>query len=610
MPEIELVPYPRSIQVDPSGKLASATVNNIVIDDSLPSQGYRIIAAEAGVTIMAADEDGLRYAEATLEQLIRLSDLSRPEGNETGSRSGSLIPACHITDWPDFLVRSVMLDISRTKIPTLETMDYVIELLARLKFNQLHLYMEHTFAYTGHDEAWKDADPYTTEDIGHIKATCRQFGIDLVPHQNTLGHMERWLVHDRYRQLAIEPDGFYWLFGIERKPTTIDPDKPGSFLLVSQLLEELLPLFDSPYAHVGMDEPWELKGERSHQWVEWLKRLRELDPLKDRQVMVWGDYLSSHPKLIDELPNDITVCEWGYDSGHPFASHLEPLSSRGIATYTCCGTSSWLSLTGRVNNALSNISEAARAGIDCGSKGFMICDWGDMGHQQQLPVMFPSLVAAAALSWSYDDNSSIDLSRLGRLTGIHLFDPPCPEIGEALVSLGQVHDMVVPRPPNMSALVLHLLLPQFPVGSGLTTGLTLEDLERVAAFIDESIASCGSCDRAAGDHAANDARNDVANDARNIDYVVDEIRAGAGWLKFAVKDAGFRLENDGNLSSIPSAKRNELISDLTQIQEAYRLLWHRRNRNGGLDESSKWLEHLAGCYRSGSADPKWFGPLG
>ncbi len=603
MTAIELVPYPRSIQVDPSGKQVRATVNNVVMDDSLPSQGYRIIAEEAGVTLMAADEDGLRYAEVTLEQLIRLSELSHPRGSEAGSRSDSCIPACRITDWPDFLVRSVMLDISRTKIPTLESMDYIIELLARLKFNQLHLYMEHTFAYIGHDEVWEYADPYTAGDIEHIKATCRQYGIDLVPHQNTLGHMERWLTHERYRQLAIKPDGFYWLFGIERKPTTIDPDKPESFLLISQLLQQLLPLFDSPYVHVGMDEPWELSGERSHQWVEWLKRLKGIDQLKNRHVMVWGDYLNSHPKLIDELPDDITVCEWGYDSGHPFGSHLESLSSRGITTYTCCGTSSWLSLTSRVNNALSNISQAVQAGIDYGSKGLMICDWGDMGHHQQLPFMFPSLVAAAALSWSYNDNRSIDLSRLGRLTGIHMFSSSCPEIGEALVSLGQVHDMVVPKPPNMSALVLHLLLPQFPVGSGLTTGLTIEDLERVAVSVDESVALCNSCDCSVGDDR-------IENNVWGMDYIVDEIRAGADWLKFAIKDAGFRLEHDGSLSSVSSAKRNELISELAQIQEVHRLLWLRRNRNGGLDESSKWLEHLADCYRSGSTDPKWFGPLG
>lgn len=42
-----------------------------------------------------------------------------------------------------------MLDVSRDKVPTMETMIKLIKMLASWKINQIQLYMEHTFAYKG-----------------------------------------------------------------------------------------------------------------------------------------------------------------------------------------------------------------------------------------------------------------------------------------------------------------------------------------------------------------------------------------------------------------------------------------------------------------------------
>ncbi|MHB8262179.1 MAG: family 20 glycosylhydrolase [Acidimicrobiales bacterium] len=629
--QLDLVPYPRDVELDPSGKYVKATIRQTVTDKSLPPQGYRITADEDGVVLAATDRLGLVYARTTLKQMVRLygygsspdnldagtyrdslhagatavpgtaetsaagraADLPSRSCGHTSNPDSALIPACRITDWPDFRIRSVLLDISRTKVPTLNTLDSLVTLISALKFNQLHLYMEHTFAYTGHREVWEGSGAYTEADIARIQAKCEEHGIDLVPHQNTLGHMERWLIHERYRQLAIKPEGFYWLFGIERKATTLDPENPEASSLVAGLLNQLLPLFDSPFAHVGMDEPWELPPSRSGQWIGWLKHLKTQRSLRDRRVMVWGDYLSSNPHLIAELPEDTIVCEWGYDAGHPFSQHLEDLAAHNIPTFVCPGTSSWLSLTGRSENALSNIADAAKSGMAYGSQGFMICDWGDMGHHQQLPVMYPALVAGAALSWCYDSNSSIDLSQLGKLTGLHLFDKPRPAIGSALVSLGQAHRMVVPQPPNMSALTLHLWLPQFPVGSGLTTGLTQDDLDRVTGLVNDTINGLPAIQEDSPDS-----------------YVLDEILLGASWLKFAIRDAHLRLEGNGGLPSIPERHRTKLASDLSEILATHTHTWLQRNRAGGLDESSAWIGHLLYCYRNGTVDPKWFGPLG
>ena len=60
-------------------------------------------------------------------------------------------------DWGAFPTRGLMLDISRDKVPTMESLRGMIDVLASLKFNHLQLYTEHTFAYTGHGAVWREA---------------------------------------------------------------------------------------------------------------------------------------------------------------------------------------------------------------------------------------------------------------------------------------------------------------------------------------------------------------------------------------------------------------------------------------------------------------------
>ena len=100
----------------------------------LPPQGYRLEGRATGMVLRGADEAGVFYGLRTLEQILR--------------QCGSVIPRFTITDYPDFPQRGVMLDISRCKVPTMETLFDLVDLLSGFKINQIQLYMEHTFAFS------------------------------------------------------------------------------------------------------------------------------------------------------------------------------------------------------------------------------------------------------------------------------------------------------------------------------------------------------------------------------------------------------------------------------------------------------------------------------
>jgi hexosaminidase len=122
-----------------------------LVPAGIKPQGYELVANVEGVTLQAADEAGAFYGMQTLRQLI--------------AQAGARLPAFTISDEPDFPQRGVMLDVSRCKVPTMETLFQLIDLFASLKLNQLQLYTEHTFAFSAHEVVWHDASPITPEEV-------------------------------------------------------------------------------------------------------------------------------------------------------------------------------------------------------------------------------------------------------------------------------------------------------------------------------------------------------------------------------------------------------------------------------------------------------------
>src|SRR5690606_2842152 len=99
-----------------------------------------------------------------------------------------------------------------------ETLAQLVDLLALLRVNHFELYTEHTFAYAGHEEVWRDASPLTPDDVRWLDDLCAARGIELAANQNGFGHMERWLRHARYRELAEAPQGWSTPWGTQAPP--------------------------------------------------------------------------------------------------------------------------------------------------------------------------------------------------------------------------------------------------------------------------------------------------------------------------------------------------------------------------------------------------------
>jgi hypothetical protein len=365
-----------------------------------------------------------------------------------------------------------------------------------------------------------------------------------------------------------------------RPPTTVEPTNPDALALMASLLRELLAAFSSPRVHVGLDEPWELPDERFADYLDYVRRLRALPELDGRQALMWGDIVASHPDELASIPDGVTVCEWGYEDGHPFAQRAALLAAAGRPFWLCPGTSSWNTLVGRWTNMVGNIRGAVEVAVDTGAEGVLVTDWGDNGHLQYLPVSEPGFAWSAALAWCASANRDLDLEAA---LSAHAFEDETGGVAAALRLLGDAHRLVSPQVPNNSILVMHLYRPRFRMGEGITAGMLDRDL---AAVYDTIVA----------------ARSRLASAMPSRDdgpQVLAELDTSARLLALLARDARARLGAGGTIEAVAPDLRSALADELAGLADEHRAHWLKRNRPGGLDDSVRRLTDLAAALRTG-----------
>ena len=447
-----LLPCPRSIKLLRGTftlpKHKSLAAIKTIRSRSAPNhpEGYALTISKSGIEISFCGTGGLRAGAATLQQLLR--------------QYGRHLPCLEIRDWPDFARRGVMLDISRGRVPKLETLLELVEHLADFKINELQLYTEHTFAYRKHKSVWQSWGALTGAEIRKLDVHCRELGIDLVPNQNSFGHLRYFLEHPRLRKLAEVPKSYEDASGkFVRHPSTLAPNHPGTLPFLRGLYDELLPNFSGRFFNVGCDETFDLGLGQSQKlckrlgkgrvYLDFLKKIHREVSARGKRMMFWGDIILKHPELIKELPQDIIALNWGYEANHPFNHETALFAKSKIPFYVCPGTSTWQTLIGRHDNALANLRRAAKAGRKRGAMGYLITEWGDGGHPQPLAVSYLPFLAGASLAWNVKD---FDEKSLQPVLSRDVFEDSTGKIAEVSLKLGFAHRKLKVKTPNETPL--------------------------------------------------------------------------------------------------------------------------------------------------------------
>ena len=477
-------------------------------------------------------------------------------------------------------VRGFMLDVSRGRVPTMSAFAELIDLLARLRYNQLQLYIEHTYAFENHGEVWQDASPLTAEELRALDKLCRERGIEFVPNLNSFGHVERWLKHEKYKPLAECPDGFYHaIFKMQRVAGTFAAcEETADFM--SGLYDEFLPNFSSKKFNIGGDEPWELGQGRSRElcekrgkrnvYLEHMARLKKRVEKHGKKMMFWGDVLLGESGEIpaEFLKNTIPVI-WGYDSGHPFDAQcsrvraaLEKAGGNG-EFYLAPGTSSWLSFGTRQTNALKNIREACSAAKKYGANGVLLTTWGDFGyHNPFCANLIPLVVASAEMQGAKVPETAKEFAGIFEELGI--FDE-AEAFAEALLNFGKLDDCISKKITNRS-ITREMFFAKGETFESVMSGVPADEIAAAQDGISkiEKILL----------------RVPVA--ARNA-LSFKELMLAVKMARAALRRAEAFLKND---ASARAAVEAEMAGTL---KAEFAAVWRLSNREGGLAESLSWF---------------------
>ena len=422
---------------------------------TLDLEDYCLEISPKEIIISSNQPAGSFHGLQTLLQISRLPECK------------SFLPCIKIQDSPSLRRRGFMLDVSRCKVPTMESIFSLVDLLAVLHVNEFQLYIEHTFAFREHKTVWKNASPFTASEIQDIDQYCRDRFIELVPNLNSFGHFERWLMHSDYKHLAECPDGFRRENPfIERDHgTTLKPNQE-SLDFINSLYHEYLPNFSSKKFNVGMDEPWELGQGWCKEKVEeigkdkvYLKHLdgiRKLVESHGKEMQFWADVLLEKPENAKLLCPTASPIIWGYEPNHPFSEHAKPMSTCGLKYCLAPGTGTWRSFTGRFPGAMENIDSAINNAAEYNAEGILLTSWGDCGNHQPWASLYPALFYGAIKSWN---NSSLSEKELIHSMDNLLFNGSTRSPSQSLIEFGKLDKVINSKIPNTSLCWFALFAP-------------------------------------------------------------------------------------------------------------------------------------------------------
>lgn len=250
-------------------------------ENEFPTASLQINCAKAGKTGLYEDESYQLEIQSTGITINATSDLGAIHALETvlqllqNNESSFYFPMVSITDFPRFTWRGLMIDAARHFQPV-DVIKRNLDAMAAVKMNVFHWHLVD-------DQGWRiemkkhprftelasDGDYYTQEEIKDIVKYADQRGIMVIPEIDVPGHATAILtaypeigskvvnsnansLENKTQTSTVAP------YSLERNSgiftPTLDPSNPRTYELLSEIFDEVCPLFSGRYFHIGGDE--------------------------------------------------------------------------------------------------------------------------------------------------------------------------------------------------------------------------------------------------------------------------------------------------------------------------------------------------------------------
>jgi hexosaminidase len=355
----------------PGGRLPEP---QLATKEELPPEGYRLQVRHTAIWLVASTAAGLFYVLQTLRQLT---------DHEQAIPGEQVISAVDLLDWPDVAFRCMNYDLRQTFSRPEKLVAYM-DMLASLKTNAVLIEYEDKFPFERHRELRHPEHALTESRLAELKAAAKRNFIELVPLQQSFGHLEYILGREEYKHLREN----------EASTGELCPCRPGSFELIAGLLEEIaLQHPDSRYLHLGCDEIYSLcecpqcqetySGSRNLAFIDFTNRLIAYACVLGKRPIIWQDVLAAcTDEELSLLDSRVTVMIWQYNGKNigRLASELtNRLRRSGIQIFGAPAVRCFDRKDDQnyplVDQRLSNIDQWIEASADLKLEGLVGTNW-------------------------------------------------------------------------------------------------------------------------------------------------------------------------------------------------------------------------------------------
>lgn len=382
-------------------------------------ESYQLDIQSNKITINAASDLGALHGLETLLQMLQNNSTSYYFQTAT------------ITDSPRFTWRGLMIDVARHFQPV-DVIKRNLDAMASVKMNVFHWHLTD-------DQGWRiqikkhpkltelasDGLFYTQEEIKSIVKYADERGILVVPEIDVPGHASAILT--AYPEIGSKMDAVS-PYTIERNAgifnPTLDPSNPKTYQLLSEIFDEVCPLFPGAYFHIGGDEN-EGKDWDSNPKIQEFKKKNKLVTNHDLQTyftMKLVPMLKKHGKqlmgweeiMTKEMSKNAIIHSWkGPNEGLPVGQSVANAAKNGYKTVLSNGY--YLDLMQSVNDHYLNDPIPQNSTLSVEEKARILGGEATMWTELVSPLtldsrIWPRTAAIAERLWS--SQAVVDLNSM------------------------------------------------------------------------------------------------------------------------------------------------------------------------------------------------------
>jgi len=259
------------------------------------------------------------------------------------------------TDDNFFTGVSTMIDASRCAVPTVATVNQLMDYLAVMGYSMAMLYTEDLLKLEHYKYFGYMRGRYTPDELRAMDDYADAYGIELIPCLECYGHMGKYLM---WGEAAPMKDTATVLLAREEK----------TFAFLDELIGTASSCFRSRRIHLGMDEAWDMgrgKFLDRHGYVppfeifnEYMDRLIGITDKYGLTPMIWSDMyfrvcdtsnryyeesIQIPPEVAEKIPQNVELVFWHYGEKHQCDDYmLKKHAALGRPILYAGGAWSWI----------------------------------------------------------------------------------------------------------------------------------------------------------------------------------------------------------------------------------------------------------------------------